>query len=126
MGEDRGMRRRPAARLAWVVFGFVVLCFVGGLVLSVLTATGRNPQWGDIVGIGLLQLGLLALPIVGVLIASREPRAAIGWILLAIGLVWELPSENYVEYGLITNPGSLPRPDLVGVLTSGTWVPASG
>ena len=127
MGQDGAMKARTASRLAWVVFGFVALCFLSGLVLSVLNATGPHASdRGQIVGEAVLSLAMLSFPFVGVLIATRQPRNAIGWILLAIGLVGELPLEGYVRYAFVTDPGSLPRPDVVAVLTSGMWVPSFG
>ena len=127
MGQDLGMKASSASRLAWVMFGFVALSFVSGLVLSVLNATEAHASdRGQIVGEALLSLAMLSFPVVGVLIATRQPHNAIGWILLAIGLVSEHPLEPYVRYGFVTDPGSLPRPDVVAVLTLGTWVPSIG
>src|SRR5438046_792690 len=72
---------------------------------------------------------MFPVPIVGVLIASRQPRNPIGWIMLAIGFVWEFVVGSagiYVQYGLVLYPGSLVRPDLVAVLTASSWVPGIG
>ena len=120
------MKPRTATRLAWVTLGFVTLCLVAGLALSALNAARHAADTGGIVREALLLLAMFSFPVVGVLIATRQPRNAIGWILLGIGLVWELPGESYVRYGFITDPGSLPRPDLVAVLMSSSWVPGIG
>ena len=126
MGEDEGMKPRTAARLAWVAFGFIALFMACGLALSALNARGRVADAGEILAEALLLLAMFSFPVVGVLIATRQPHNAIGWILLAIGFVWELPGESYVRYGFITDPGSVPRPDLVAVLMSSSWVPGIG
>jgi len=121
---------RTASRLAWVVFSFVTLCLVGSLAASTLIGFRLDPsQWGDIVGEDLFWIAMFTFPVVGVLVASRQPRNPIGWILLAIGLVWELGTgvtSTYAAYGFSVDPGSLPRPDLVVVLTSSNWVPGVG
>jgi len=43
---------------------------------------------------------LLSFPIIGALITTRQPRSAIGWIMLAIGVAGAAVAmlEIYVEY----------------------------
>jgi hypothetical protein len=122
------MKDRTAARLAWVAFGLIALSFVGGLGFSVLNATGpQGSGWDPAAAV--TGLAMLSFPIVGVLVASRHPRNAVGWILLAIGFVWEFAigmSEGYIRYAYVTDPGSLPRPDVVAALYSSMWVPGVG
>lgn len=124
------MQMSTASRLSWAAFGLVTLCFAGALVLSVLRATATSPSnWSAIVEPSWFALAMLTFPVVGVLIASRQPRNTIGWILLAIGLAWALigVAEGYTELlGFNTDPASLPRPDVVFALTSSAWVPAVG
>ncbi|MBA2313273.1 MAG: hypothetical protein H0V97_10820 [Actinobacteria bacterium] len=99
------------------------------LLSFILLRTGEGaPSWGEIASESLFLIAMFSFPMVGVLIASRQPRNPIGWILLAIGLVWELGGviDSYVHYGFVTNPGSVPRPDLVAVLASSSWVPGVG
>jgi hypothetical protein len=52
----------------------------------------------------------------GWLITRRLPGNAIGWLLGVIGLLVaaEMLTEQYTIYGLVTAPGSVPGPDLVG------------
>src|SRR5918997_7128749 len=47
---------------------------------------------------------------VGALIASRQPRNAVGWIFCYLGLAFPLVGaiEEYALYALVTEPGSLP------------------
>jgi hypothetical protein len=107
-----------APRLAWAEFGFVTLCFVSGLLLSVLNATGANPLFA----------ALLSFAVVGVVIASRRPENPIGFVLLAIGAAWqfEFLADGYARYALETDPGSPPWPELVLAVTSWWFVPAVG
>jgi hypothetical protein len=65
--------------------------FVASVPLLVLARSAHIPSgWeanltaGDLLG-GVIYL---IFPLVGALIASRRPRNAIGWILLAEGLLW--------------------------------------
>jgi hypothetical protein len=64
---------------------------------------------------------LLLFVVVGVLIAVRHPRNAIGWLLCGSAL-W-LTAGNlaieYAVYGLITHPGTLPGANWAGAL--GGW-----
>jgi hypothetical protein len=130
MEEDKEMEARTVARLARVTFGMVALGWLGALVLLLLGRTiERSSDVGEIGALVVLGGAMLSFPVVGVLIASRQPRNAIGWILLAIGFVWEVGGAlgtTYVQYGFSTTPGSLPGPDVVAVLTSSLWVPGLG
>ena len=68
---------------------------------------------------------VLSFPLVGALIVHRQPRNAIGWILLVIGGT-SAPFavlETYVAYGLDVEPGSLPRPDIALALAEPGWIP---
>lgn len=106
-------------RLAWMVFGFIAPCSWPAWP-SVLNATRPNPaDSGEIVGHDLLWLAIFCFPVVGMLVASRWPGNAVGWIMLIIGLVWPLASlsENYARLGFVTDPDSLQRPDFVPPLT---------
>jgi hypothetical protein len=111
------MTRRTAARLAWGALAFVAALQGGGLVFSLLTGS---------TDVGLL--AFLSFAVVGAPVAARRPDNPIGWILFGIGLAWGLYAllSGYATYALITNRGSLPRPDLVLALNSWTWVPAVG
>jgi hypothetical protein len=75
-----------------------------------------------------LVLPFLAFPLVGALIASEQPRNPIGWICLAVGIIWMimLISTSYGWYGLVVRPGSLPFPAAIGSLGEWVWVPAIG
>jgi hypothetical protein len=76
----------------------------------------------------LLFVPFLAFPLVGALIASRRPENPIGWICLAVGLIWMimLISTPYARYGLVVEPGSIPFPAAIGSLGEWLWTPAVG
>jgi hypothetical protein len=112
------MRQPPAARLPWVILGFIVTLVVAAQALSVAAGAGVDA----------FGLASLTFPIVGALIASRQPRNALGWIMLAVGVGWGLDAllSFYVWYGLEVSSGSLPRPDLALALSEPMWVPMIG
>jgi signal transduction histidine kinase len=104
-------------RLVSVAAGFIVLLVLGGQVYSITHGEGVDP----------FEIGLLAFPIVGALIVSRQPNT-VGWIMLGIGFGQALSSivGLYSLYSLRIHPGSLPRPDLALAIGEGDWLPFIG
>jgi len=86
-------------------------------------------SWKADVSFGGLVGGLLFLtfPLVGALIASKRPKNAVGWLCLAVGLLWTLIGmlDYYAYYGAAT-PGSLPFPVVMAGISDWLWVPAMG
>lgn len=109
------------------MFGFVILCMGLNLVAAALNTSGPDPVTpGAALAACAFYVAMFSFAVAGVLVALRQPRNPIGWILLAIGMVWQLPSEELVRYGTVTAPGSVPRPELLAVLTSSLWAPGIG
>jgi hypothetical protein len=103
---------RASSWLAWSLGGLSLVMFLASFVLYFLVRAAQVPgSWGDDLSVGsLLGVGLfLVFPLVGALIASRRPGNAIGWICLAVGLLWMLigVSDFYGQYG-VAQPGSVP------------------
>jgi hypothetical protein len=69
---------RYAGPLAWALFALFVVLVVATVIVTLL---GPAPD-EDLVGIAVLGFGL-----VGALVASRQPRNPIGWLLLATGIL---------------------------------------
>jgi hypothetical protein len=64
-------------------------------------------------------LPFLAFPLVGALIASRRPENPIGWICLAVGIIWmfAIMSDSYAMYGLlVARSGTVPFPAAIASL----------
>jgi signal transduction histidine kinase len=112
------MKQRSATRLAWTSLALVLILTLGGQAL----ALSRGER------LDLFTLLMLSFPVVGALIASRQPENAIGWLMLGIGWGAALASalSIYAVYSLEINPGSLPRPDIAVALNQGSWVPFIG
>jgi class 3 adenylate cyclase len=112
---------RTASRLAWGIGALCLAGAVAGLVLAGLSgALGR--QWVVYAGVG---GALVAYPIVGALVAARQPRNLVGWQLLAVGgfLTLAISGDAYAGYALAAAPGSLPGGLLVAWLQGMSFAP---
>jgi len=71
-----------------------------------------------------LVVAALAFSTVGALVASRQRKNPIGWLLLGVGILYatELFAGNYSVYTLATNPGTLPGRGVSAWLTSWVWI----
>jgi hypothetical protein len=104
--------------------------FVASIPLWFLARGADLPKsWRADVGVGGLVGGalFLAFPLVGALIASKRPKNAVGWLCLAVGLLWMLIGvfDYYSYYGAAT-PGSVPFPIAMAGISDWLWVPAIG
>ena len=78
-------------------------------------------NWGTVGTVSdmLVFVSFLAFPIVAALIASKRPHNPVGWICLAVGLLWMLIDtfEYYSTYG-VTQRGSVPFPEAIAALNN--------
>ncbi len=116
--------------MAWASWWFLPAMVVVGVILSFANqpTTAEYGDNGIAVGEILFLVVVLAFPVTGILILRRQPRNTIGWLLQGIGFVWSLSffADNYVVYGALVNPGSLPGPEVVAALAAGSWAPPIG
>src|ERR671912_2577080 len=92
-GQGRGvggMSGRAAAWLAWSLMVLSVVLLVGGLSFALMTRSSvpERPYYGSVT----LSVLALAFSVVGAIIASRQPRNAIGWLLCSVGVTISLNS----------------------------------
>jgi hypothetical protein len=108
------MTARSAARLAWSLCGGCVVGGGGVVVLQLLNGTS-DLGWAPLPA-------LLAFAVVGALVASRQPRNSVGWLLLAVAVCMtvRLVGESYAIFALLTAPGSLPG-GLYGAWVQWSW-----
>src|SRR5215212_8034594 len=112
------MSTRAAPWLAWSLVTLSVVLLVGGLALDQMTRSispGR-PYYDPVDAVFYLAT-VLTFSVVGAIIASRQPRNAIGWLFCGIGLVVGLNSftGSYAEYRL--SGGSAPG----GLAETAAW-----
>ena len=112
------MSRHTAARLAWSLWGLVIVLAVASFILRHWIAPQSQHQgtWQleDILWWSVLIPALVpAYATVGALVIARRPGNPVGWLCLALGalvaledVVWQLPSE-YVTPALETTLGIL-------------------
>jgi hypothetical protein len=122
---------RAATWLAWSLAGLSLTMAAASVALYIASGSMQPPSnWGTAGASGVLiyVLPFLAFPLVGALIASNRPKNPIGWICLAIGIIWMIVpiSTSYGVYGLVVRPGSVPFPAAIGSLAEWIWVPAVG
>ena len=124
------MTARAASWLAWSLAGLSVALFAAQILLYVLALSVPVPErWDTSLSVVNLLGNVLFLifPVVGALIASRQPRNPVGWVLLADGLMWSFNNmlSPYVVYALAV-PGSLPFPLGAAAFNNWLWVPSIG
>jgi hypothetical protein len=73
-----------------------------------------------------LVLEVLAFTTAGALVASRQPRHPIGWLLLAEGLTWELVGTlaAFTRHAHVAAPGALTLEALAAWILNWVWIPA--
>ena len=108
------MKQRTASRLAWSIGLLSVAMIVASIVLmfldrrTVLPTAISTDQWslpnllGDLVNV--------AVPTIGIVVASRRPENRIGWLFLAAGFTLGLSAlaSQYAAHALIVHHGTLP------------------
>ena len=102
------MTTKTASRLAWSLFAADLLLIGWGLSLESGYAQGDDDVVFIYGGIGLV----LGYGGVGALIASRQPRNAIGWLFCAIAATFAITafSDEFVTRGLVTGSGTMVVP----------------
>jgi hypothetical protein len=119
-------RSSRATVLAWLICAVGVGGMLGAVAFQVFSsssfASGSESALEEI----LLLVGFAALPVIGTLVASRHPRNAVGWLLLAVGAgigVLILSSE-YALWALDQRPTYPPGFTLAALLAEWLWIPS--
>jgi len=126
------MGSRAAAWLAWSLAALSMVMFLASVAFFVLTRAAQAEAPSSLVTSRsiidlLVSVPFLAFPTVGALIASRRPHNPIGWICLAVGLLWMLLGlfDYYGVYGL-AKPDTVPFPVVIYALVEWLWLPSVG
>src|SRR5215216_6177759 len=123
-GQGRGiggMGGRAAAWLAWSLVVLSVVLLVGGLSLALMTRSSipERPYYGLVT----LSVLALAFSVVGAIIASRQPRNAIGWIFCGVGVTIGFSSfaGHYAEFWLASGFGRGVLGETAAWFSSWSW-----
>ena len=106
------MSARTATWLAWSLMVLSVVLLVGGIALDqmIRSTAPQRSYYGPVDAVFFLAT-VLTFSVVGAIIASRQPRNAIGWLFCGVGLVMGINSltGGYAEYRLSggSPPGGL-------------------
>jgi hypothetical protein len=121
------MSRRAIAWLAWSLVALSVALIVGGFSLSqtVSTAVSGSAVGGETDDSSVVTdlFTLLAFSVVGAIIASRQPRNAIGWIFCGVGVTVGLNSfaGDYADFWLASGFGNRSLGESAAWLSSWAW-----
>ena len=115
--EVDGMSSRAASWLAWSVCAVSLVLIAGSMVFLILNG-GTVQDW---IFVG----GMVSTAIVGGLVASRRPGNPVGWffVVSAASLALQALTSEYAQYGLITDPGSVPAARALAWPQTWLWVP---
>ena len=113
------MSRRVAGWLAWSLVGVDLVLLVAGWVFTV-AADDVTPVF-DLIS----SAALVALPLVGALIAARHPANAIGWLFCGAGILLAIAGATYGYAGYaLTGDRNLPGGVAAAWLSSWVFLPA--
>ena len=117
--------REPIGRLAWAVAAIAILLSLAGFVLSVAYPVSRDGTpaiLAILYHVALNPFVTIAYAILGALVASRRPRNVIGWIFLAVAVLYAVTigAEAYENYAAVV-PGEGPLPGFAFVQWLGHW-----
>ncbi|MFN8487235.1 MAG: hypothetical protein U0350_06555 [Caldilineaceae bacterium] len=119
------MKLLTGARLAWLLWTFTALLTILALWLLLTNnqSQGRY-DWPRLLSDGAYVLDALVLGLVGVFVAARQGRNAIGWLLLGAGLAGagENFCQQYAVNAFIIRPGVLPGGIIPLWLSQWLWI----
>ena len=117
---------RSRAGLAWCLFAVAIGSASIAAVLVLMSGESSQPSVTS-AGVGdvLFLVSFQLFTVVGVLIASRRPENAVGWLLLVIGVTNAISflASAYAGWALYVYP-SAPFGAAIAGLTSWLWIPA--
>jgi hypothetical protein len=119
------MRAGRLPALAWGLCGLGIVTMVAGVVLSEVSNSPSDSS-SLLEDIALL-VAFMSFPVLGALVASRQPRNAIGWIFIAVGVGvgFLVVGTDYAYYGLVLD-NEVPGAAVGAWLEQWLWLPSVG
>jgi hypothetical protein len=118
------MSPRAALWFAWSLVTLSVLLLVAGIALAQMTPSTApvRPYYGPVDSVFLLTT-VLTFSMVGAIIASRQPRNAIGWLFCGVGLLVGINglAGGYAEYRLSDGYGPWSLAETAAWFSSWSW-----
>ena len=112
---------QPRSRWPWLLCALAVVLVLAAITLYVIGGPGDQASTDTLVFLPVVLLTILGYSTVGAILASRNTRNPMGWIMLTVGLAFALAqaTETYAKYTLEIDPGILP----FGAVAAwfGTW-----
>jgi hypothetical protein len=117
--------RSRAWWFAWGVWLVTLTLYGVALAIQLIVGHSAATQQETWLARAALLAAFIAFATVGALVASRQPRNAVGWMFLAIGLLVALSVSGgeYASYVFVEEPGSLPGGRLAAWFYVWTWYP---
>jgi signal transduction histidine kinase len=117
--HNSAVKQRTASRLAWGMFLVFVLAAPVAVWLLI-----QVEGWGRAADDLVMSAIFMSFGLVGALVASRQPRNAIGWLFLGITLMVLLAffSDTYARYSFRVRPTPLPGSVLAAWMASWAWI----
>jgi hypothetical protein len=117
--------RRLAGTGVWIAFVVWLAVAAAGLSLTIATWSVDARPFADPAVGNTRDVALGAVfAVVGLVLAAKRPRNAVGWLLLSVALSLSLDVlfVRYAVYGLLAHPGSLPGAGVPAALGASAWV----
>ena len=125
--EIRDSPPRPRhVLLARIMLGIFIVGNLGSVVIAFLDSSltgdpilSANGALGDV---GLL-VAFATFPIIGYVLAVRQPENSIGWVMLGMGVFMGLPFASYGTYAIHGGPGGRELGLLFDAIDQPMWIP---
>ena len=100
------MTTRARSRTPWLIWGVLMATLALTVVVSIANRGIEEDAWFYPLAITMI----LGYSTVGAVVASRNPRNPIGWLMLGVGGIFGIGGfcDEYARYAYVTHPGDLP------------------
>ena len=100
------MTAQARSRVAWIVWGCLMAILALTVAVSIANRGIQEDAWFYPLAIAMI----LGYSTVGAVVASRNPRNPIGWLMLGVGGVFAIGGfcDEFARYVYVTHPGALP------------------